>query len=168
MTKMRTLIALCTLFLFLSSCKSLENRASEDGNPSAGGDEKTSQWNLEDNNLVLEGYDIISYFDGAPVKGTDTIQTEHQGHLYYFSSEENRDKFAKTPEDYPVAYGGWCAWAMVDGKKVGVDPETYKIQDGELLLFYNGLWGNTLKSWDSEDPGELAGKADIEWEKIQN
>nr|HPR01512.1 hypothetical protein [Saprospiraceae bacterium] len=68
------------------------------------------------------------------------------------------------------AYGGWCAYAMsLKGQKVEVDPLTYKIVEGRLLLFYNKRATNTLKLWNQlPDPEfELLNKADDYWKKIQ-
>jgi beta-xylosidase len=59
---------------------------------------------------------------------------------------------------------------MLDGDKVGIDPETYKLIDGRLYLFYNGFWGDTLKRWNKKlakiPEQALVGQADGEWRKI--
>jgi hypothetical protein len=52
-----------------------------------------------------------------------------------------------------------------DGTKVDVDPETFKIIDGKLFLFYNRLFNNTLKTWNKNEP-QLKLNADINWRKI--
>ena len=51
------------------------------------------------------------------------------------------------------------------GEKVEVDPETFKIIDGKLYLFYNKIFNNTLKSW-NKDEANLKQKADANWKKI--
>jgi len=38
-----------------------------------------------------------------------------------------------------------------NGKKVEIDPETFKIIDGKLYLFYNAYFNNTLKSWNKDE-----------------
>ncbi|MEQ9146669.1 MAG: YHS domain protein, partial [Cytophagales bacterium] len=54
----------------------------------------------------------------------------------------------------------WCAYAMgVDGSRVKIDPKTFKIVNGELYLFYNFNFTNTLKKW-NENENELKAKAD--------
>jgi hypothetical protein len=50
-------------------------------------------------------------------------------------------------------------------EKVEVDPETFKIVDGKLHLFYNAYFNNTLKSW-NKDEVNLKAKADSNWKKI--
>jgi hypothetical protein len=52
-----------------------------------------------------------------------------------------------------------------DGSKVEVDPETFKIINGKLFLFYNSFFNNTLKSW-NKDEANLHTKADANWKKI--
>lgn len=53
------------------------------------------------------------------------------------------------------------------GKKVEINPETYKIVNGKLYLFYNSYLNNTLKSW-NKDEINLKKKADNNWSKIFN
>ncbi|NOS94183.1 MAG: YHS domain protein, partial [Cyclobacteriaceae bacterium] len=48
---------------------------------------------------------------------------------------------------------------------VKIDPETFKILDGILYLFYN-FWGtNTLKDWNKNEK-PLKTKGDQNWKKI--
>jgi YHS domain-containing protein len=117
-------------------------------------------------NLALEGYDPVSYFDNQPVEGKETLTITHKGITYYFSNATNLSKFKSAPGKYEPAYGGWCAYAMGEtGEKVKVDPETYKIVEGKLYLFYN-FWGNnTLETW-NERERDLRMKADKNWQKI--
>ena len=53
------------------------------------------------------------------------------------------------------------------GEKVEINPETFKIVDGKLYLFYNAFFNNTLKSWNKNE-SNLKKKADANWKKIQN
>ena len=118
------------------------------------------------NNLALEGYDPVSYFDGKPVEGKSAYTFTHNGVKYQFVSKTNFDKFKSSPEKYEPAYGGWCAFAMGDsGEKVKVDIETYKIVEGKLYLFYN-FWGtNTLTDWNKNER-KLKESADRNWGKF--
>jgi YHS domain-containing protein len=117
-------------------------------------------------NLAIEGYDPVSYFDGKALEGDEKIAVLHRGVLYNFSSETNAAKFKLSPDKYEPAYGGWCAYAMGEtGEKVKVDPETFKIINGKLYLFYN-FWGNnTLNEWDKNEK-ILKQKGDSNWKKI--
>ena len=117
-------------------------------------------------NIALEGYDPVSYFSNKPKEGDDEITFTYKGLIYQFANSDNLSKFKSSPEKYEPAYGGWCAYAMgATGEKVKIDPETYKIIDGKLFLFYN-FWGNnTLKDWNADEKA-LKSKADQNWRKI--
>jgi len=129
---------------------------------------RTSEFNLE-KKVALQGYDPVAYFtQKKAVKGKATIASSYEGVIYYFSSQANKDAFTKNPTNYEPQYGGWCSYAMGStGEKVEIDPETFKIVDGKLNLFYNAYFNNTLKSW-NKDEVNLKKKADANWKKIIN
>lgn len=123
---------------------------------------RQKQFNLQ-KGIALEGYDPVSYFSGSPLEGTPTRAETYKGITYYFSSDAHREQFRQAPERFEPAYGGWCAYAMgATGEKVKVDPETFKIRDGRLYLFYN-FWGNnTLEKWNKNEAA-LKTTADQKW-----
>jgi len=124
---------------------------------------RVAQFNLE-KNVAVQGYDVVSYFKlNKAVKGKKTLALNYEGVVYYFSTEANKEAFKKNPVSYEPQYGGWCAFAMGDSNsKVEIDPETFKIVDGKLYLFYNAFFNNTLKSW-NKDEVNLKRKADTNW-----
>lgn len=124
------------------------------------------QYNLV-NKVAILGYDPVAYFSqGKAVKGKNAVSANYQGVIYKFSSNENKDVFLKNPSKYEPQYGGWCAYAMGSaGEKVEINPETFKITDGKLYLFYNAYFNNTLKSW-NKDESDLKLKADNNWKKF--
>ncbi len=116
--------------------------------------------------LAIEGYDLVSYYKGKPIKGSATHAYTNDGVTYYFTNAANLNAFKQNPSGYEPQYGGWCAYAMGNsGEKVEVDPETYKIIDGKLYLFYNHLFTNTLKTWNKSE-SSLKPKANSNWQKI--
>lgn len=121
--------------------------------------------NLE-SGVAIDGYDPVSYFDGKPKKGSPDHTATHNGVRYYFANAATLSRFQKEAEKFVPAYGGWCAYAMGrSGEKVKIDPETFKILNGKLYLFYN-FWGNnTLEDW-NENERDLRIKADANWKKI--
>lgn len=125
---------------------------------------RVKQFNLEKNKVAVQGYDVVSYFKQTKaVKGKKELALSYEGVIYYFSTQANKDAFKKSPAAYEPQYGGWCAFAMGDsGDKVEIDPETFKIIDGKLYLFYNAFFNNTLKSW-NKDEVNLKKKADSNW-----
>jgi YHS domain-containing protein len=124
---------------------------------------RKKDFNLSDG-IAIKGYDPVAYFtQHKAVKGFAVL---FAGVTYYFSSTANKEEFKKNPVKYEPQYGGWCAYAMgKDGSKVEVDPETFKIIDGRLFLFYNQFFNNTLKSW-NKDEVNLHRNADANWQKI--
>jgi YHS domain-containing protein len=117
-------------------------------------------------NLAIEGYDPVSYFDGKPQEGDEDVKFVYKDITYHFSSPANLQKFKLAPDKYEPAYGGWCAYAMGEtGEKVKIDPETFKIIDGRVYLFYN-FWGNnTLDDWKKNEK-KLKLAADHNWQNI--
>lgn len=127
---------------------------------------RKKQFNLDDN-IAIDGYDPVAYFKiNKAVKGKKGLAVNNQGIIYYFSSVENKEDFKKNPSRYEPEYGGWCAYAMgAKGEKVSIDPDTFKILEGKLYLFYNSFLNNTLKSW-NKDEARLKTAADASWKKI--
>ena len=122
-------------------------------------------YNLK-NGVAIQGYDPVAYFNqNKAMKGKEGIRLERKGVTYLFSSESNKRAFITDPSKYEPEYGGYCAYAMADGEKVRIDPETFKVLDGKLYLFYNFRFTNTLKSW-NKDEDNLLPKANSEWKKI--
>jgi len=127
---------------------------------------RKKQFNL-DNGVALSGYDPVAYFaQSKAVKGNKDFALTNNGITYYFSSAANKEEFKKAPAKYEPQYGGWCAYAMgKDGSKVEIDPETFKIINGKLFVFYNKFFNNTLKSW-NKDETKLHQQADANRQKI--
>jgi YHS domain-containing protein len=127
---------------------------------------RVSQFNLE-NGVAIKGYDPVAYFaEHKAIKGQKEFSIVLDGVTYYFSSVANKETFIKHPMNYEPQYGGWCAYAMGEtSEKVEVDPETFKIVNGKLYLFYNGLFNNTLPKWNKAEVN-LKMKADKNWSAI--
>ncbi|MBW4360219.1 YHS domain-containing (seleno)protein [Flavobacterium taihuense] len=128
---------------------------------------KLSEYNLE-NKVAIQGFDPVSYFkQNKAMKGRKEISITYDGVMYQFSSTANKEIFLKNPASFEPQYGGWCAYAMGSaGEKVEINPETFKVIDGKLYLFYNAYFNNTLKSW-NKDETSLKVKADANWKKIK-
>lgn len=128
--------------------------------------ERVKEYNLE-KGVAISGYDPVGYFtQHKALKGSKENSVFYEGVTYYFSSAANKEEFKKNPSAYEPQYGGWCAYAMgKDGAKVEVDPETFKLINGKLYLFYNKFFNNTLKSW-NKDETNLQQHAEINWKKF--
>lgn len=122
-------------------------------------------WNVDGKRLALEGYDPVAYFPeggGSPRKGDAKLELDLEGVRYRFAREEHRAWFQAEPERYRPKYGGWCAYAMADGDRVEVDPKSFLIENGALLVFYDGLFADTRAKWRPR-ASELRPKADRNW-----
>ena len=153
---MKTLVLLLSLFVFgLRSAQAQSNPAV-----------RKQQFNL-DNGIAIAGYDPVAYFtQHRAVKGQAANTVTYKNVTYRFASPLNAEAFRKNPDKYEPAYGGWCAYAMgAAGEKVPVDPETFKVKDGQLYLFYNKFFNNTLPKW-NKDEDNLHRKADQSWVKF--
>tara|TARA_R110000868_G_scaffold91434_4_gene253574 strand:+ start:379 stop:780 length:402 start_codon:yes stop_codon:yes gene_type:complete len=125
--------------------------------------------NLDKSNKAIEGYDPVAYFtENKAIKGDKEFALNHHGVIYWFKNLENKNTFKKDPSKFQVAYGGWCAYAIGEsGDKVKIDPKTFKLVDGKLLLFYNFYFNNTLTKW-NENESMLKTKADEYWKKTMD
>jgi len=155
-----------SLWLFLFCSILLFQTISTDSEASS------SYSNLDDQGFALQGYDPVSYHSQGPEKGKKDITFQYDGATYLFSSRNSLETFKASPSTYLPAFGGWCAWAMLDGEKVEVDPKTYKIINGRSYLFYNSFFVNTLSKWNSRAMKEteefLVKKSQTEWEMLKS
>lgn len=122
-------------------------------NPTAPGpgDARTKHFRLSKENLGIDGYDPVSYFQDGPKKGSNKIAYTHKGIQYHFASTQNLDAFKANPDKYEPAWGGWCGHAMaLRGEKVEINPECYKIIDGRNVLFFRIFYANALTNWEKE------------------
>lgn len=121
--------------------------------------------NVGKDRLAIGGFDPVAYFDaGAARQGRGEFSAEYNGAIYRFESEQHRKTFAADPAKYAPAYGGWCATAMAEGKKVEIDPKNFKVTNGRLFLFYKDFFTDARKKW-LKDEANLTGKADAAWKQ---
>jgi hypothetical protein len=129
-------------------------------------DLRKTHFNIE-KNLAIQGYDPVAYFtQNKAVKGNKQFAANADAVIYYFSTAANKDLFIKNYTKYEPQYGGWCSYAMgATNTKVEIDPETFKIINGKLYLFYHSWINNTLNKW-NKDELNLKAKADKNWALI--
>jgi hypothetical protein len=123
-------------------------------------------YNLLGESVGLVGYDPVSYFPeggGKPAKGLISISTEVDGVTYRFATEAHKATFLKSPAKYLPAFGGWCTWAVAElGQRVDVDPESYVVKNGRLLVFYRDPVLDTRAKF-LENPDAMLKKAEANW-----
>ena len=99
-------------------------------------------------NIAIKGYDPVAYFtESKAVKGSKDIAYKWHGTKWLFSSKEHQSLFINDPEKYAPQYGGWCAYAMSDGRTVAINPKAFEIFNGKLYLNYSK---SVLGHWQKE------------------
>ncbi len=135
--------------------------------------EAESQENVFTNKegVALSGYDVVAYHVAhEAIRGSVEYTAEHQGVNYYFNNADNREAFIQSPEAYLPKFGGYCAFAMaMQGTTIPSDPQTFKLYNGELYLFYNDYYQgkpfNTIIPW-NQDESKLLSQARENWKKL--
>lgn len=94
---------------------------------------------------AINGYDTVAYFTmGKPTKGKADIAVMWKGVIWWFASQAHREKFEANPRAFAPQYGGYCAYGVSNGDRVGSEPKAWHIADGKLYLirtFYvRTLW----------------------------
>ena len=105
------------------------------------------------------GFDVVSYQSGEPVRGQTSITHFWNGVTWLFSTEANRDTFAADPAAYAPQFDGYCAFAAALGYKAPGDPEVWAVVDGKLYLNVNA---QAQSIWEQDVPGNIA-KAEENW-----
>lgn len=116
--------------------------------------------NRDAERLALRGYDAVAYFrEGEAAEGRAEFAHEWNGARWLFKSAENRDAFARAPEEFAPQFGGYCSYAVSRGYTADADPRAWKVVNGKLYLNYNldvrGLW-------EQDVPGNVR-KGDENW-----
>lgn len=129
-------------------------------------------WLLDKQGLALQGYDPLSYFDtSGPQRGKVELTSTFRGVTYRFVSAANKERFDHEPLRFEPPYGGWCAFAVIDGDKVEVDPLHYRVIDGRVYLFYKGFFGDAGSKWDAlvakSTAAAIVRKADAGWRELE-
>lgn len=117
-------------------------------------------------NRALDGYDTVAYFtQGKPVEGSSKFKLSYKGADWYFSNQQNLDKFKAEPEKFAPQFGGYCAWAVAEKNDFAPgDPEQWNVVDGKLYLNYNKSIKN---KWLKDVPGFIA-RANKNWPGLIN
>jgi hypothetical protein len=116
--------------------------------------------NKDRGSVAIHGYDPVAYFTRSrPVKGEPAISWQWMGATWQFGSEQSREAFRKSPEQYAPQFGGYCSWAVSRGYTADIDPEAWKIVDGKLYLNYSR---GVQKKWEVDTVGNID-KANKNW-----
>jgi len=140
----RILLPLTLTLLFVFACSTAPVRTGDDG-------------------LAAQGYDVVAYFtEDRAVEGSPEYAHQWRGATWWFTSGEHRERFAGDPERYAPAYGGWCAWALTEGRLAAGDPEYWAIHRDTLYFNCNQA---AQDNWDADRDGNIE-RADEYWPDI--
>lgn len=119
--------------------------------------------NVNDDGIIMDGYDAVSYFtDQKPQKGDAQFSARYNGSTYWFVSQSHADQFKENPAMYAPLYGSFCGYAMAFGRRRPVNPEYWNIVNNHLILQHSkGAWELFNK-----DVNKFKMQADQQWPAI--
>ena len=123
------------------------------------------------NNVAIDGWDVVAYFTQAKaVKGSSAHAVNHKGAIFHFATASHKKQFQQSPGRYLPSFGGYCAFAVaMKNAKVPANPQTFKLYNGKLLLFFDNLYQgkkfNTKVPW-NQNERKLYKKASGNWRKL--
>ena len=108
------------------------------------------------------GYDLTSFFTGTPVVGSAQFTATLGGATYRFSNAANRARFLANPAAFTPQYGGYCAWAVAQGRTAPGRPQFWRVVDNKLYFNYNS---EIQTRWTRDIPGFIA-SANRNWPTV--
>jgi len=119
--------------------------------------------NQNNSGQVIEGYDPVAYFTmGKAVRGLEAHCYKWLGAEWHFATLEHRQLFLANPGKYIPQYGGYSSVSALFGGHHQADPESWKIINDKLYLFYKMP---NAHAWNSGWNKTQA--ADRKWEKAK-
>lgn len=105
--------------------------------------------------LAIEGYSPVSYFEqGRPERGRPEFTAVYNDRRYHLGDAEQLAKFEANPRRYEPLFTEHCPYSLTLGRAVAIDPESFKIVDGNLLLFHRSEELDGLEAWNAADDDE--------------
>ena len=120
--------------------------------------------NVDQNGVILKGYDPVAYFkQHQAIKGDPKYSSSYGGATYYFASGEDKAEFDRSPAKYAPQYGGFCASSMTKRKLKDIDPNVFFVYKDKLYVCSSPKAGKEFYS----DPDTNIKKADANWQFYQ-
>ena len=114
-----------------------------------------------DSGAALHAYDPVAYLEsGSAVKGKDGIRYTWGDAVWYFASDENKNRFAADPAAYAPQFGGFCAFAVSKGFTADANPEAWHVENGSLYLFADK---NVRDNWVAAIPEGSLKRSEENW-----
>ncbi len=97
----------------------------------------------------IGGYSPVSYFtENKAERGSAEFAVEHEGRVYFLTSQEQVEIYSKNPEKYRPRHKS-CPFSLAYGMVLPLDPTNFKIVGDSLLLFHRSEEKNALLEWNS-------------------
>ena len=118
----------------------------------------------EEKGVALNSYDALSYFTPAPdpILGVKDLSFDYKGSKFYFITSAHMRTFASDPERYAPQYGGFDAYGVSQGRKVGGHPRVFAVVDGKLYMFSDV---ESRKNWKKDVAGTVT-RASEQWSEV--
>jgi len=111
----------------------------------------SQQMQSNTSDLAIEGYSPVSYFTkNLAEKGKPEFSVTYISKTYYLASKEQVRLFNTNPKKYVPQFGGHCSYNLALGRKVNIDPTSFKIINNLLYLFHNSAKFDALKEWNKQ------------------
>ena len=116
--------------------------------------------NTDKDEVILQGYDAVSYFsNNKPQQGDSKYSVRYNGATYWFASEAHANMFKDHPEMFAPQYGAFCGYALSLNKLRPIDPTIFQIVDGKLILQHSQ---DAYTQFNKDVAGNIA-KANANW-----
>ena len=113
--------------------------------------------------IAIQGYDVVSLFDGQVSKGSAAFSCDWSGVSWWFVNQENLEKFKVKPESYAPQFGGFCAYGVANGYKADTRIDTFTVYNDKLYLNYTKY----VKAFWVDHKDRLIDRAEKHWETIE-
>jgi YHS domain-containing protein len=135
--------------------------STEDDFQNAAKSGSTNKVNVNDQGVILKGYDVVAYFkQGRPVKGNPAFESTYQRARYLFASSVDKADFDKDPAKYAPRYGAFCSYGVTLGVLADLEgPDAFAVYKGRLYLCGNQ---GALKEFKTNIDSNIE-KADTNW-----
>ena len=119
--------------------------------------------NTTPDGLAIKGYDPVAYMtEGKAVPGLVDNEFRWKGAVWRFATSEHKALFKRNPEQFAPRYGGYCAYAVSQGKTADIDPEAWSIVERKLYLNLNK---DVRELWEKDRDAYIR-QADENWPRM--
>lgn len=120
--------------------------------------------NVDEQGVILQGYDAVSFRNGGAQKGDPQFKSTYHGAVYLFDNAGNKAAFDASPGAYEPEYGGYCAYGVSVGNLAPIELWTFDTTYQNRNIFQHNQ--KAVNGWKKDIPGNDA-LAKAQWKKFQ-